>query len=221
MSDNILSAICRAALCRDTDRTSMTLSGVSINPDAGELVRCEATNGQILAVCHAHKAGIEISAPVIISAEHLPRLISFHARNRRALDDIACRRNPTKPGRPIIISRQIDGDAPGTKVLEFSIPALDDVCRVKLVTGCAFPVVRGQETKGKVWKVGIGGSHFNLKYLSLIPKVLPGQFLPYTTGKNKTIWRSQTSGDYVLVMPISVPDSEGVELFPEASEVKT
>lgn len=218
MSDNILSAICRAMLARDRDQDSQMLSGVAINPDAGDLVRVEATNGKMLAVCHAHKAGIELNSTVIISAQHLPRLVSFHARNRKIIEGIACRRNPAKADRPVVVVRQVDGDSPGTKVLEFSVPAADDVCRVKLVTGISYPKVRSQEKAGKVWKVGIGGSHFDLRFLSVIPKILPGHFLPYATGKNQTIWKSQASGDYVLVMPITVPESpEAIELFPETA----
>ena len=212
MSDNILSALCRAMLARDNDRTSACLSGVAIDPTS-DLVRCEATNGKILAVCHAYKAGVELNAPVVICAAHIPRLINFHSRNRRALEDIACRRDATKADRPLITVRQIDGDTAGTKVLEFAIPRLDDVCRVQLVKA-NFPNVKPQETKGKVWKIGIGGAHFDLRMLSLIPKILPHGFMPYTTGKQKTIWKSQRDSDYVLVMPISVPDEEAAEIFP-------
>jgi len=218
MSDNILSAICRVMLARDTDKASALLSGVHINPD-GDLVRCEATNGHILAVCHAHKSGIELNAPVIISHEHLPRLVNFHTRNRKGLENIACRRDPANPGRPAVVVREINGDAQGSKVLEFAIPAMDDVCRVKLVAGIRFPNVRPQESGGKVWKIGIGGGHFNLRYLSLIPKILGGNYLPYTMSAKKTIWKSTTSGDYVLVMPMSVPEIEAKELFPAGSGI--
>src|SRR5688572_24134298 len=126
MCDNILSALCRAMLARDNDRSSMMLAGVAINPTGGDLIRCEATNGKVLAVCHAHRAGVELNSTVVIDAMHLPRLVQFHARNRKGLEQIACRRNPAKPDRAPIIVREIAGDTPGTKVLEFDIPALDD-----------------------------------------------------------------------------------------------
>lgn len=212
MSDNILSALCRAMLARDNDRASMCLSGVAIDATGG-MVRCEATNGKILAVCHAHKAGVTLPNPVVICREHLPRIQNFYARNRRKLDEIACRRDMTKADRPLILVKHVDSDTLGTQVIEFSIPRLDDVCRVQLVKA-NFPNVKPQETKGKVWKIGIGGAHFDLRMLSLIPKILPHGFLPYTASKSKTVWKSQRDGDYVLVMPISVPDSEPTEIFP-------
>lgn len=213
MTDNILSAICRASVAVSRDRFSASLAGVHLRA-AGDVVRCEATDGKILAVCYAHASGITLPENATICAEHLPRVTSLLSRNRRALSDIACMRDPVKPGRALVEVRELPGDAPKTRLLEFSIPRLDDACRVRLLS-TVYPDVRGQEKKGKVWKIGLGGNHFDIRYLSMIPKIIPGTFLPYHTDKSRTVWRSQSTADYVLVMPIAVPDSDKIDLFSE------
>lgn len=219
---SLLSCILRAAVFADADRSSPVLSGVALEP-CGNLVRCAATDGKGLAAVHCSAVGIDIAEPVVISRDAVARVGAIYRTLRRSLERMSWGRRveigTASEVEPPIVARIGKGHG-GRKVVRVEVPQLDELFALGLVEG-SFPKYQ-QVAERKPYRRGFPpGVGFDIGYLLNAQRVLGQRVLtPYHGGRG-VFFKGDATGagcDWVLVMPVTLPDKDKEEwIFGDAA----
>ena len=221
--NSLLAGILRAAACSEPDgMASPVLGGVHLASVSGS-IRCTATDGKILARIHAWHTGIDLPAPVIIDRHSILRVADLYRRSRGEFCRTLKRRDPSMGGAPLVTARlevrppTNAGNRP-LRFLHIQVPSTDDGCVCRCING-EFPAFEPQQ---EAYKRGfLPGTAFDPRKLVTAQRVLGTTSLTPYHGKRCVFFRAIDSDDFVLLMPISLPDpNEDLWIFgkPPAQE---
>lgn len=221
--NSLLAGILRAAACSEPDiQASPVLGGVHL-ASVGGSIRCTGTDGKILARIHAWQTGIDLPQPVIIDRQGILRVADLYRRSRAEFCRTLKRRDPSLGGEPLVtahieIRQPTDAGKGVTRLLHIHIPSTDDGCVCRCING-QFPAFEPQQ---EAYKRGfLPGTAFDPRKLLTAQRVLGTASLTPYHGKRGVFFRAIDSDDFVLLMPISLPDpNEDLWIFgkPPAQE---